>query len=131
MDRVLSRRVLEDVSSMAKRYMQLSKLDAVRIPSDQTAVYIREAAQVYAHGFFQASSAMRRAAVEQALKERLGFQGMGERKGFRNLVKKAEEAGVLDPTVAEQARDFRQTGKRRAARKAYRRRPRLPGFNRS
>jgi hypothetical protein len=106
MDRVLSCQLLQDVPAMVKRYIRLSKLNAVGFPSEQTAAYIREAAQVYAHGFFQASAAMSRAAVEQALKERLGIQGGGGRISFKDLVNRAETANVLDSAVAQQARDL-------------------------
>jgi hypothetical protein len=83
----------------------LSKLDGSHVPSGHTALYIREAARTYVYGFMQASAAMSRAAVEQALKERVGLQGTGDRISFRRLVKMAEEKGVLDASAAGQARD--------------------------
>jgi len=104
-DRVLSCRSLENVSAMVKRVILLSKLDGVHTPSNQTAVYIREAARTYIYGFMQASAAMSRAAVEQALKEKMGLQGNRDHITFKELVKKAKKMNILDQSAADQALD--------------------------
>jgi hypothetical protein len=102
-DRVVSCRALQSVSGMVKRLILLSKLDGIHTPSDQTSLYIREAARTYVHGFMQASAAMSRAAVEQALKEKTGLQGSEDHIGFKELVKRATKMNILDPTAADQA----------------------------
>lgn len=106
LDGVLSRQILENMSVMVTRLILLSKLEGLQTPSSQTAVYIREAAQTYVYGFMQASAAMSRAAVEQALKEKLGLQSSGDRVGFQKLVNAAEKKKILDSSAAEQARNY-------------------------
>ena len=105
-DRVLSLRVLEDVPAMVNRLVSLSKLTAARIPSGQTAVYISEAARAYVYGLTQASAAMSRAALEQALKENLGRQGDGSFISFQELVEDAKKWNILDGITAKQVRDL-------------------------
>jgi hypothetical protein len=104
-DRVLSRQVLEEVPGMVKRLTRMSKLTALRIPSQQTGVYIREAARTYVYGFTQASAAMSRAALEQALKERLEYQGTGVFIAFQDLVDRAKEGKIIDNKMARAVRD--------------------------
>jgi hypothetical protein len=104
-DRVLTCRALQEVPGMVKRLTRMSKLTALRTPSDQTAVYIREAARVYVYGFMQASAAMSRAALEQALKERLAHQGTGAFITFQNLVDQAKKWKILDDKTARAVRD--------------------------
>ena len=69
-------------SASVKRLMKLSRLEALRLPSKVTNGYLREAVRTYIFGFPQASIALSRAALEQALKENLGHQLSGE---FRNM----------------------------------------------
>jgi hypothetical protein len=83
----------------------MSKLTALRIPSGQTGVYIREAVRTYVYGFMQASAAMSRAALEQALKERLALQGTGTYIEFKRLVALAKEKKILDDKTAPAVRD--------------------------
>jgi hypothetical protein len=104
-DRVLSRQILESVPAIVKRFTQMSKLNALRIPSDQTGVYIREAARTYAYGFMQASAAMSRAALEQALKERLEYQGKRIFIEFKDLIKEARSLNILDDKTERAVRD--------------------------
>lgn len=101
-DRVLTTRALSEMSGMVKRIVSLSKLDPVRVPSEQTSVYVREAARTYAYGLFQASAAISRAALEQAIKEVLGFQGTGKSIWFQNLLKKLKKAGLLEEGIVDQ-----------------------------
>ncbi|HEY1903733.1 MAG TPA: DUF4145 domain-containing protein [Terracidiphilus sp.] len=104
-DRVLSRQVLESVPAIVKRFARMSKLGALRVPSEQTGAYIREAARTYAYGFMQASAAMSRAALEQALKERLGCQGKDTFIPFQKLVNEARKRNILDDRTAPAMRD--------------------------
>lgn len=104
-DRVLTCQALEEIPATVKRLTRMSKLTALRIPSGQTGVYIREAARTYVHGFMQASAAMSRAALEQALKERSAHQGAGAFIKFQDLVDDAKEKRFLDDKTARAVRD--------------------------
>jgi hypothetical protein len=41
------------------------------VPSDEVSLYLREATQTFIHGFFQASTALSRAALEAGINEHL------------------------------------------------------------
>ncbi len=103
-DRVLTCRSLQEVPEMVRRLTKMSKLTAMRIPSSQTAIHIKEATRTYVCGFFQASAAMSRAALEQSIKEQLGQQGTGIFIGFQELLNDARKWNVLSPTMGEEVR---------------------------
>ena len=105
LDDFLTRLLLEEVSGMAVRVVKLSRLDAPNRPSQATSVYIQEAARTYIYGFPQASVAISRAALEQALKERLGRQGAGEFITYQDFVAEATKWKILDNTTARMVRD--------------------------
>ena len=105
-DRVLSTRMLLEVRGMVSRVTNLSKLERVRIPSDQTAKYVREAARSYIYGFYQGSAAMSRVALEQALKEVLGRQGIEDFVSFKSLRKEAKKSGILDEMTSRAVQDL-------------------------
>jgi len=105
LDDFLTRLLLQEVSGMVARILLLSRLDSPNRPSKSTAVYIQEAARTYVYGFPQASVAISRAALEQALKESLGRQGTGEFISFQDLVEEAKRWKILDPTTARAVRD--------------------------
>lgn len=105
-DRVLTSRALAEIGAMTRRIVDLSKLQSVRIPSRQTATYVREAARSYFYGLFQASVVMSRAALEQALKEVLGFQDTEDFIPFKELRKNASKKGILDDVTGEATKDF-------------------------
>jgi hypothetical protein len=105
-DRVLTNRALAGIRDMTSRIVDLSKLHSVRIPSLQTATYVREATRSYIYGLFQASVVMSRAALEQALKEVLGLQGIKDFIPFKKLRKEASKKGILDTVTGPAAKDF-------------------------
>jgi hypothetical protein len=105
LDDFITRLLLKDVPGMVGRVMKLSRLDAATSPSNTTAVYVQEAVRTYIYGFTQASVAISRAALEQALKERLGRQGDGSFIPFQDLVEEAKRWNILDATTARQVRD--------------------------
>ncbi len=85
LDEYYSLRQIEKVPWMVRRTLQLSRLSALQTPSAQTNRYISEAIRAYIQGFAVASAAIARAALEQALKEKLGMQGDGLYHEFENL----------------------------------------------
>src|SRR5260221_12489044 len=69
-----SRQSVKDVPSIAKRFLRLSPVLVGRVPSDEVSLYLREATQTFIHGFFQASTALSRAALEAGINEHLKVQ---------------------------------------------------------
>jgi len=105
LDDFLTRLLLGEVRGMVERVINLSRLEAPSRPSNTTSVYIQEAARTYVYGFYQASVAMSRAALEQAMKERLAHQGTGIFIKFQDLVDEAKKWRILDDKTARAVRD--------------------------
>jgi len=111
LDDRFTRDVIANVSGYVSRTLRLSRLEASRIPSKATNVYVREAMRTYILGLPQASVALSRAALEQALKEILGYQGeQGTRKRMNDLLEEAERAGVVDSVIRGTARELANEG---------------------
>jgi hypothetical protein len=108
-DRLLTTRALSGIRGMVDRLVDLSKLERVKIPSNQTANYVSHATRSYMYRLYQASAAMSRVALEQALKEALGRQGIEDFKPFQVLRREAEKKGILDgvtgPATCKIAKD--------------------------
>jgi hypothetical protein len=77
LDDRFTREAVEGVPGCVRRMMQLSRMEGARVASHATNVYLREATRTFVFGFPQASISLSRAALEQALKEILGYQGAG------------------------------------------------------
>src|SRR5664280_1280372 len=97
-------------SGYVKWTLQLSRLEAKRPPSNVTNGYLKEAVRTYILGLPQASVALCRAALEQALKESLGLQLTGVFITFQELLKEATKWNVLDGATEEMARDVANAG---------------------
>ena len=110
LDDRLTVEAVDGVQSSVKRLMKLSRLEAVRLPSKVTNGYLREAVRTYLFGFPQASIALSRAALEQALKENLGHQLSGEFRSMDELLKEARKYKLLDRTMELCARDVAKAG---------------------
>jgi hypothetical protein len=95
---------VEGVQSSVKRLMKLSRLEALRLPSTVTNGYLREAVRTYIFGFPQASIALSRAALEQSLKEGIGYQSTKTFVKMEDLLDEAESAGVIDATIRDLSR---------------------------
>jgi len=95
---------LKQVRLLVARTMRLDPLKARYEASPQTNRYIREAAKAYVAGLPMASVAMSRAALEQALKDKLGKQCGGERETFREIVDSAVKWSILDADEAHIAK---------------------------
>jgi len=105
LDDLITRRLVGEVPGMVRRIIKLSRLTAQKRPSQATSIYIQEAARAYIYGLTQASVAMSRAALEQALKEQLARQGKGEFIAFQELVDEATKWKILDKVSARAVRD--------------------------
>jgi|ERR1017187_4422546 hypothetical protein len=97
---------LHDIRNVVRRTLRLAQLRASTTPSKQTNRYIQEAAQAYIRDLPMASVAMSRAALEQALKDRLGRQGAGAYITFADLVTEARRCNILSVITARVARDL-------------------------
>ena len=90
--------------------MQLLRLEGSRLPSKTTNAYLQEAVRTYIFGFPQASVALSRAALEQALKESLALQLSGVFISFQELLKEAGKWNILDGATEDMARDVANAG---------------------
>jgi len=104
LDARYTRDAIKAVPGYVSRTMQLSRIEGSRIPSKVTNVYLREAARTYVFGLPQATIALCRAAMEQALKEELGHQGKQIFLDMNDLLDESEGAGVIDFVVRKMAR---------------------------
>jgi hypothetical protein len=104
LDEQYSRLQLEKVSSLVERTKRLTHLARPTTPSKQTNLYIGEASRAYIQGFELASVAMSRAALEQALKEKLRKRGREYMLG--RLITEAERSGVLSGASVAAARSL-------------------------
>lgn len=96
LDRRFTRELVDAVPDFVRRTLQLSRMSGARIPSKITNGYLREAVRTYIVGLPQASVALSRAALEQALKEGIGYQSTNTFVEMRDLLDEAESAGVID-----------------------------------
>jgi hypothetical protein len=105
LDTEYTRRFLGMVPGCVDRTLLLVSLEAKYKPSAQTNQYIREATKAYVLGLPLASVAMSRAALEQALRDRLALQQTDERKTFDELVKDAQRWNLVSdgprPSIRE------------------------------
>jgi hypothetical protein len=104
LDERFTRDVIRAVPGYVDRTMELSRLEGYDIPSKVTNRYVQEAVRTYIFGLTQASVALCRAAMEQALKENLGYQGTGTFVNMETLLEEAEGAGVVDSVMRKVAR---------------------------
>jgi hypothetical protein len=86
--------------------MQLSRLEGSRVPSKLTNAYLQEGVPTYILGPPQASVALNRAALEQALKENIGCQDTRTFVKMNDLLEKAERAHIIDQAVRKMARSI-------------------------
>jgi len=110
LDDYFTRDLIDAVPGYVRRTLKLSRLDAVRLPSNVTNGYLKEAVRTYILGLAQASVALSRAALEQALKERLGPHLTGGCVKFRFLVKEARKQNILDAPMEDLALDVANAG---------------------
>jgi hypothetical protein len=75
LDSYYVRKFLKDVPKLVQRTMQLSALGMKTVPSTAVSFYLREATRCFIYGFWGASVAMSRAALEQGLQNRCKWLG--------------------------------------------------------
>ncbi len=106
LDERFTANVVREVPGYVKRTLQFSRLTDCHPPSEMTNSYLREAIRTYIFGLAQASVALSRAALEQALKENLGYQGTSTFIEMNKLLDEAEGAQIIDKTIRQMAREI-------------------------
>lgn len=106
LDERFTRDVISAVPGYVNRTLELSRLEGSRLPSKITNGYLREAVRTYIFGLPQASVALCRAAMEQALKENLGYQGSRTFVQMSGLLDEAEGAGIIDDKIRAMGREI-------------------------
>lgn len=104
LDERFTRDVIAAVPGYVRRTLEFSRLEGTRVPSRITNAYLREAIRTYIFGFPQASVALSRAALEQALKDELGQSGVKTDVDMNGLLDEVEGLGVIDAVIRKSAR---------------------------
>jgi hypothetical protein len=107
LDEFYARTSLEECPRRVHRTLQLSALTAPHEPTFQTNLYVSEATRAYILGLDMASVAMCRAALEQALKERLNTRQFI---GLENLVDEAKRLKFLTEAGVTAAKEVSRKG---------------------
>lgn len=110
LDDRFTREAVAAVPGCVDRLLKLSRLEAEHLPSEVTNGYLREATRTYILGLPQATVALCRAALEQALKDRLGRQLSGSFITWQELLKEARKWNLLDKATEAMARDVANAG---------------------
>jgi hypothetical protein len=105
-----TREAVGSVHGYVDRTMELSHMSAERTPSKVTNTYLQEATRTYIIGFPLACVALCRSALEQSLKESLGYQLSGTFTKFQDLVNEAVRWNVLGKQNARIARRLAKEG---------------------
>jgi hypothetical protein len=110
-DDLYVRRLLAQIPKMARRTTHLAPIIVEVSPQKPTRHYLKEATRAYVFGFWPSCIAMSRAAVEQALRERLG-KAESESVECGLLLKEAVWRGMLDQSAASLAAKVQLEGNR-------------------
>jgi hypothetical protein len=106
LDEYFTREMVGMIAGCVRRTLKLSRLQAKRQPTVTTSTFLGEASRTYIMGFAQASIALSRAALEQALKESMGHQLSGAFISFQDLLAEAARWNVLDRKHTQIARQL-------------------------
>lgn len=105
-----TRLVVRAIPGYVSRTLEFSRMDSAHFPSEVTNTYLREATKAYIMGLAQASIALSRAALEQGLKENLGFQDTGHYVRFQELLEEALKYKLWDKVTVRMARAVANAG---------------------
>ena len=104
-DEFYTREFLSHTPLMVKRFIKLTPVLAGRVPSKEINIYLREATRCFIYGFFHASTALSRAALEiglnENLKRRIGW--LGEDTTLVSKIRKAAEKNLINPKTSQLA----------------------------
>jgi hypothetical protein len=110
-DEFYSRQCVGNIETIVRRFLKLSPVLVGRIPNTEVSVYLREATQCFLHGFFQACTALSRAAMEAGINELLGRQlGAVPNVDLVDKLRQLERFKLLDSRTASEAHEVRKAG---------------------
>jgi hypothetical protein len=108
MDDHYSRTLLAQIPKMVRRTLRLGRVSG-RSPAGTVNVYLREAARAYVMGLHQATVALARSALEQALRECIRLPG-AEGWLLDRLLEGADKCKVLEPASLQSAKRVQRVG---------------------
>jgi hypothetical protein len=97
------REMFRRIPELVARARQISPLAPHEIPSDATQVYLREATRCYLFGFWDASMALSRAALDEGLWTVARDKLKRKPESLRELLKACIWLGILDKPIADLA----------------------------
>jgi len=114
LDRYYVRKFLKDAAKLVQRTMQLNTLPTKSVPSATVSFYIREATRCFVYGFWAASVALSRAALELGLKETVARKSGASAMRFElsELVDAAGKLRLADAAILSLAEQVRTNGNR-------------------
>lgn len=108
-DEFYSREAVSNIRKNVSRFLKLREVLVGTIPSSEVNVFLREATRCYIYGFFQASIALCRAALEAGLNELLKRKmGHAPRMDLVAKINQASTFKLLDPLSASEAHEVRK-----------------------
>jgi hypothetical protein len=97
---------LSRVPEIVDRFLRLGSIVPNKTPNPEVEVYLREGTRCFLYGFFQASTALARAAIEAGVKDCLAKRfGSVPECGLAQKIRVATKFSLLDPQRAKMARD--------------------------
>lgn len=109
LDDYFSRALVSRVPEIVNRLMTFERLRVRELPSDPVRLYLREAIRCYVLGLVQACIALTRAALEQALRERIPYANRNLW-SLDELIEAARRFKRLSPEHLQLATDVRHIG---------------------
>ncbi len=112
-DHFYSREAVEGIAGRVSRFVRLSPVLVGVIPAKEVSVYLREATRCFIYGFFQASIALCRAALEAGLSEHFERKtGATPQMDLSRKIKGAVKFKLIDSKEEELAERIRKAGNR-------------------
>ena len=112
LDEHYSIQLLEAVPKIVARTLRLSRVRADLTPSQETEKLLAEATRTYVFGFWNGCAALARAAVEQALKDRISPLLPLRKAKLCDLIDEAIQSKILDRHCSELASTVKKAGNR-------------------
>jgi hypothetical protein len=111
-DDYYSREAVDNIRKTVGRFLKLSPVLVGVVPSSEVNIYLREATRCYIYGFFQASIALCRAALEAGLNELLKRRmGMTPQMKFAPKISQAGRFKLLNSFSTAEAHEVRKAAR--------------------
>jgi hypothetical protein len=110
-DDFYTRESVRSIGDIVRRFLRLTPVLVGRIPSPEVSVYLREETRCFLHGFFQASVALSRTALEAGINELLLRRlGTVPRADLIDKLTQLERFHILDREATNAAHEVRKAG---------------------